>query len=339
MVTQRIALPAGADLAPFDTNQPGRARPQTPAFAAGKVWVPLTNLGSDFKPKGPGHLVAIDPATNTAGQPINLGAACKNAGWVTAQANDIFAVCGGTYGGAPDFACQDDGAVVQLDASSGQIVRTAAVGGCPVSAAVHAIHVWVGDSNRTLRMFHRTGTGEVQFGKGAAAPLEVCPEAAFTQAGDIFVSADTMYVACSGTNNVVRLDANTAAAQGAPAAVGAGPVALSAIGQKLLVLNGLSDSLSVVDLGDWPSAVAEAEIVGDTPQDVEARGDFAFVVESAQHTVTMLDPAKPAGQTKLAQVSTGNDTNPYGLAMTGDTTAFVTLLLTDEVVRVEFTQE
>jgi DNA-binding beta-propeller fold protein YncE len=344
-IAARIALPAGADLAPFNAAAPGRARPQTPAVAAGKVWVPLTNLGADYKAAGPGHVAVIDPVTNAVTKTISLGAECKNAGWAAAQGNDVFVVCGGTYGDAPDYACQDDGSVVQLDAAGETIVRSVGVGGCPVSAAVHALHVWVGDSNRNLRMFLRT-TGAIHNGKnGLSGPLAVCPEAGFTQAGDIFVDADTMYVACSGTNNVVRLEANTAAAQGGPAAAGSGPVALASAGGKLLVLNGLSDSLSLVDLADWPTSTAEAEVVGDIPQDVEARAGFAFVVESGQHTVTMLDPSKAKGEMKLAQVSTANPaspadaTNPYGLAMTGDTTAFVTLLLTDEVVRVEFSQQ
>ena len=85
-----IALPDGSQLKPYNPAEPGQARPQGMAQAAGRVYVTLSNQRdtSNFPVNaGPGFLIAIVPATGDKTL-IDLGGTdghqCQNPGFVRA---------------------------------------------------------------------------------------------------------------------------------------------------------------------------------------------------------------------------------------------------------------
>src|SRR2546429_9406534 len=64
-----IPLPGGSQLKPYDPAQPGQARPQVMAEAAGRVYVTLSNQRDTSTVPvnaGPGFLAAFVPSTGAS---------------------------------------------------------------------------------------------------------------------------------------------------------------------------------------------------------------------------------------------------------------------------------
>jgi len=87
------------------------------------VYASLNNLGPDFSPAGNGRLVAVDRTTREQ-ELIDLGAGCRNPGFVAARGGSIHVACTGAYGA-------DEGAVVVYDTEAGEVTRWVETGGAP----------------------------------------------------------------------------------------------------------------------------------------------------------------------------------------------------------------
>src|SRR3979490_956553 len=102
-----IARPDGSQLKPYDPAQPGKARPQGLAQAAGRVYVTLSNQRdtSTFPVNaGPGFLAALVPSAGAIPL-IDLGGSdgrqCQNPGSVRASADGrLYAPCSGNFSGS-----------------------------------------------------------------------------------------------------------------------------------------------------------------------------------------------------------------------------------------------
>jgi DNA-binding beta-propeller fold protein YncE len=162
-VLERMDLPTGADLFPFDPGDLGHARPQGVAVVGHKAYVSLTNLGDDWMPKGNGVVVVVDVAAWTADKLIELNETNPYMVYKPLWGgNQLYVPCSGDFSGT--------GVVEVLDTSSGQLVNTIGVEGAPGRMCVDkAGMAWVGDQMDGRLLRFEVSTGQVQ------DPVMLCP--------------------------------------------------------------------------------------------------------------------------------------------------------------------
>lgn len=102
----------------------------------------------------------------------------------------------------------------------------------------------------------------------------------------------------------------------------------------LLAVNGLAETLALVRL-DSLAVVPNALLLGDYPNDVvvDPSGRRALVVNSGDNEVTVV--GLEDSLRVLSRIDLGSGTNPYAAAWDGEMRAYVSLWLTNEVVRID----
>jgi DNA-binding beta-propeller fold protein YncE len=102
----------------------------------------------------------------------------------------------------------------------------------------------------------------------------------------------------------------------------------------LLAVNNLAETLAMVRL-DSLTVVQNALLLGDVPNDVavDPTGRFAIVVDSRDNDLLLV--ALEDSLRVASRVDFGPGANPWAAAWVGTDQAYVTLWLTDEVVRVD----
>ena len=154
----KIALPAGADLGPYDPGKPALSRPQGLAASRdGRVWVTLTNLDASYAVAAPGMLVGAVPSTGVLTK-VSLGGAgghdCTNSGAVKADGDTLFVTCTGSFSADPSGR-----GVSEVTASTGAVRHLAMTDGFqPAAVAATASKLWVGDvGSARLQKLDRAG--------------------------------------------------------------------------------------------------------------------------------------------------------------------------------------
>lgn len=343
----RVDLPPGTSLLPFDAARPGKAGPEGLVMAENKkLYAALTNLRDDYAPAGPGLLAEIDPASGETAL-IDLGADCTNAQGVAARGTKVYATCTADY---------VNGKLAIFDTSTRQVTRVA-VGGGPWAIAVGDDGtVFLGnsgygpgidcdaDGTTAWDEYLTPGTVDVVSPSGvvthsaASGQVVACApscDARWGGIGDLRVVGGDLYVACLGTDQLARLDPTDMRVKSV-LAVGDGPQALApGLGGKILVANSIAGTLSVVTPATDGSMTVERDKMrlGDVSNDVEVRGNFAYVVSSGFHTVQKIDLAT----FKTVEVlSTLPRSNPWAIALESDTAAWVTNYQLGALVKIEF---
>lgn len=97
------------------------------------------------------------------------------------------------------------------------------------------------------------------------------------------------------------------------------------------VVNGLAQTLSIFDM-EGKTMANDVVQVGKYPNWIVIRGDRAYVVNSGDNSVQVIDLADNA---TLGLIDTGDGTNPMQIAFLSDNKAYATNYLTDEVVVID----
>ena len=342
----KIALPAGADLNPFDKKNPGTAHPYGMAQLGQKVYVVLANLhDADYSVAGPGFLVGVIPSQGIA-DVIDLGGPdehqCTNPGFVRTDGSKLYVSCGG------DFLTRAGKALVEVDPATAKVSRSLAIPDpyTPYGLAVTPSKVWIGDTGSTsLISVDRQTFTLLDGAPGHPAPSVTCPKGtgpySYAYLADAnYVGTDLYAICASDVAGVLyRLDPGSADVRG-HGDVGASPTSVSPTGDgRIAVVCSVDGTLWIGTPGSngaiattlaytYASATA-------APQDVRGLGNFLFTTASQSNTVQKIDisslPAKV-----VAEVNTGEGTAPYGIVAIDPVTAMVSDSLSNDLARVDF---
>jgi hypothetical protein len=322
-------LPDGSQLKPYDPAQPGKARPQGLAQAAGRVYVTLSNQRdtSTFPVNaGPGFLAALVPSTGAITL-IDLGGSdgrqCQNPGSVRASADGrLYAPCSGDFSGS-------DGAraIVEVDPLANIVTRRAAIpaGRVPNGVAVTTNKIWTGDAYSTSVFSIDRNT----FTADTTAPVPVdCKKQVFSYVADVMTIGGDVYALCGSdiSGELYRLDPNTGAVK-AHAAVGANPTELAGLDDgRILVINAGDNTLSLITpAGATLTSQKVLTFSSQTAalQDVRAFGHIVFTVASGNNTAQRIDLDAQGGPKVVGEATFGAGAGPYNILPLDDTQAIV----------------
>jgi len=333
----KIPLPKGAALKPYDAANPGTPHPYNMAQLGGKVFVALGNLRPDYSVGGPGILAGVVPSQGFT-DVIDLGGAdgrqCQNPGAVRADGTMLYVTCGG------DFSSNTGRALVEVDPTAAKATRTRTLAAdeAPSGLALTANKVWIGlSSSASLISVDRT-TFALADGPGAAhqsIQLE-CPHKIYAYVADLLTVGSDLYALCSSDQAgvVFRLDPSTGALRG-QASVGATPTALAATpdGRLAVVCSGDNTLwLAVPGQGGTISAqLAHAYTsVTSTLQGVRSSDRYVFTTASGSNTVQKIDVSvSPAKVVAEATLNAG--TAPWDVAPLSDDEVVVSDSLSDDL--------
>ena len=322
---ESIALPAGSQLKPYDSSQPGKARPQGLEQAAGRVYVTLSNQRDDFSNAGPGFLAYFVPSVGTVSL-IDLGGAdghrCQNPGFVRASADGRLHVpCSGDFSGA-------DGAraIVEVDPLANIVTRRAAIpdGRVPNGVAATANRIWTGDAfSTTVFAFDRA-----TLAADPVAPVPVdCPKSVFSYVADVIAFKNDLWALCGSdiSGALYRLDPDTGAVRG-QVTVGPNPTEMAGLDDgRLVVVNAGDSTISLVAVSPTLSAqkVFTFSSQNGALQDIRAWGHILFTVASAFNTAQRIDLDAQGGPKVVGEASFGANSGPYNILPLDDTQAIV----------------
>jgi len=326
-----IPLPDGSQLKPYNPAEPGQARPQGMAQAAGRVYVTLSNQRdtSTFPVNaGPGFLIAIVPDTGEETL-IDLGGTdghqCQNPGFVRASADGyLYSPCSGNFSGSDTAR-----AIVEVNPLSNTVTRRAAIpdGRVPNGVAVTTRKIWTGDAYTTTVFSIDRST----FTADAAAPIAVdCPKQVFSYIADVMTIGDDVYALCASdiSGALYRLDPDSGAVK-AQTTVGPNPTELAGLDDgRIVVVNAGDNTLSLVTpSGATLTSQKVLTFSSQTAalQDVRAFGRTVFTVASGSNTAQRIDLDYFYGVPKVvAEANFGPGAGPYNILPLDDTQAIVT---------------
>jgi len=342
----RIPLPSGAQLDPYDGTKPGEPRPLYTAQFGGRVYASLSNTDRNtFAPAGPGFLASIDPIAGKVDL-INLGGTdrhkCMNPGVVRQDSQKLYVACAGDFTGT----VPGGRALVEVDPAAGAVTRalTTPENMVPSGVAVAATKIWVGDGSGTAQIFgiDRNSFAIVDGADPAHPAIAVpCPSTGkFPFVPYVGIVNGDLYALCATTEAgmISRYDAQTGAAKGS-VAVGAEPTEFAGTGDgRIAVVNSNENTMTLVT----PGATLTAQLAltfnssTSTLQDVKARGQLVFTVASGSNTVQKIDLAAAGGPKVVAEANTDTPprvgSNPFNLEALDDDTVVVVNYATSDVV-------
>jgi hypothetical protein len=324
-----IALPDGSELKPYDPAQPGKARPQGLAQAAGRVYVTLSNqrdTASFPVNAGPGFLAAFVPSTGTITR-IDLGGSdghqCQNPGFVRASDDGrLYAPCSGNFSGSDSAR-----AIVEVDPLANIVTRRAAIpaGRVPNGVAVTANKIWTGDAFSTTVF----SIDKATFNADPGTPVAVdCPKSAFSYVADVMAIRGSLWALCGSdvSGALYRLDPDSGAVL-AQVTVGPNPTELAGLDDgRIAVVNAGDNTLTLVTpSGGGLAAQKVLTFSSQTAalQDVRAFGHILFTVASGSNTAQRIDLDAQGGPKVTAEASFGPGSGPYNILPLDDTQAIV----------------
>jgi hypothetical protein len=146
---ERMELPTGADLLPFDSQNEGYARPQGVVVVGHYAYLTLSNLDQNWQPAGPGLVLKVDLAAWTKDKIISLS---KTNPYTILRSSynpeHLLISCAGEY---PYLGT---GVIDVLDISSNSIEKSISIGGAPGKIWTDKEGIaWIGDQmdGRLLR--------------------------------------------------------------------------------------------------------------------------------------------------------------------------------------------
>lgn len=328
------ALPDGSQLSPYDPAQPGQARPQGMAAAAGRVYITLSNQRDTANlpvNAGPGFLAALVPSTGQITK-VDLGGSdgrqCQNPGVVRASADGkLYVSCSGDFSGADSAR-----AIVEVDPATNKMTRRAAIpdGLVPNGVAVTATRIWTGDTGSS-RIF---SIDRASFTAAAAEPIPLdCPKTdktGFTYTPDVIAAGSDIYALCASdiAGAIYRLDGATGAIKG-QTAVGAGPTELTALDDgRIAVVNFLDNTLSLVTTTASGALTSTTALTFSSQtsglQDVRAVGHILFTVASGSNTAQRIDLDAQGGPRVVSEANFGAGAGPWNILPLDAVQAIVT---------------
>jgi streptogramin lyase len=328
-----IAMPAGADLKPFDTSKPSLARPAFMDFLNGKAYVTLGNYDETYTVRGPGLLGVLDPVSGTK-TTIDLGGSngrqCLEPYGIRDNGGKLYVTCTG------DYNTGDGVAILEVDPSSGTVTRRFAAPTGPSGLAITPSKIWFGDAfGGNVYAIDRTSFTQV--GNPIAIP---CPSTGtYVTTNDVILVQGDVYAVCSNSTGgiITRLDASSGAIkmQG-----DAGPTAVefTETGDgRIAIVSGADNKLRLVTIGSSALTTAEAYTYSsgtETLQDVHARGQFLFTAASGSNTVQKLDLTRTGAQMLVGEANVGQGAVPYNIVPLDDDQALVVNQTANTVVSV-----
>jgi YVTN family beta-propeller protein len=174
----------------------------------------------------------------------------------------------------------DDGTVSQLQESGDGTVtekKTVTVGGLPEGLALGDEWLWVttGTNGKVARVDRASAT--------ALDPIDIGKNTV-----GVLVTEDTVFVSDKGTDEVTRLDPDTAEISGTPSKVGGKPRGLVEADGSVWVANSSGDSVSRINASNG-RVVNKSIRVGDNPRDVTFADGYIWVANTDSGTVTRID--------------------------------------------------
>ena len=333
-----IPLPDGSQLKPYNPAEPGQARPQGMAQAAGRVYVTLSNQRdtSTFPVNaGPGFLIAIVPDTGEKTL-IDLGGTdghqCQNPGFVRASADGyLYSPCSGDFSGSDTAR-----AIVEVNPLSNTVTRRAAIpdGRVPNGVAVTANKIWTGDVHLATTPTPPTvfSIDRNTFIADAAEPVPVdcekTPNGGFSYVADVMTIGGDVYALCASdiSGELYRLDPDTRQLK-AHTTVGANPTELAGLDDgRILVVNTNDNTLwMVTPNGATLTSQKILKFADQTAalQDVRAFGHIVFTVASASNTAQRIDLDAQGGPKVVGEAYFGENAGPYNILPLDDTQAIV----------------
>ena len=298
----QTSLPTGAALKPFDPAAPTRPWPQASVQLGNQVWYALGNLDAKFNPGGPGMLVGLVPSTGAL-QAIDLGGAdehqCLNPGALRADSGKLYAGCSGSY------ATGSGNGVAEVDPSgAGALKRFVPLlpGFAASSIAFGPGKIWVGDfASASLVSVDRTTFALVDGASKDHPPVALpCPahDKVFPFVSAILAVGQDLFALCSSSEGyLVRLDATTGAQKGDRVLVGVGPIAIARAFSptddvRLAIANSVGGTLTLVTSTASSMTAAKDALAfngASDLEDVQARDQFVYVVNSGGKTVIKVD--------------------------------------------------
>jgi hypothetical protein len=328
-----IALPDGSQLKPYDPAQPGHARPQGLAQAAGRVYVTLSNqfeVGMSVFNAGPGFLAAFVPSTSAPPTLIDLGGSdghqCQNPGFVRASADGyLYSPCSGDFSGSDTAR-----AIVEVNPLSNTVTRRAAIpdGRVPNGVAATTRKIWTGDAYTTTVFSIDRTTFTADPTPPVPVDCEKSPNGGFSYVADVMTIGDDLYALCGSdiSGALYRLDPDSGAVK-AQTVVGPNPTELAGLDDgRILVLNAGDSTLSLVTPnGATLTSQKVLTFASGTAalQDVRAFGHIVFTVASASNTAQRIDLDAQGGPKVVAEASFGPGAGPYNILPLDDTQAIV----------------
>ena len=327
-----IALPDGSQLKPYDPAQPGQARPQGLAQAAGRVYVTLTNQ-RDGNPNpvnaGPGFLAAFVPSTGAITL-IDLGGSdgkqCQNPGSVRTSADGyLYANCSGNFSGT-DAAR----AIVEVNPLSNTVTRRAVIpdGRIPNGVAAAARKIWTGDAMAISRPPTVFSIDRTTFTADATAPVPVdCQKSTYSYVADVMTIGGDVYALCGSdiSGELYRLDPDTGAVK-AHTTVGPIPTELAGLDDgRIVVVNAGDSTISLVTPSGGTLTAQTIVTLShvDALQDVRAFGHILFTVASSTNTAQRIDLDAQGGPKVVAEANFGEGARPWNILPLDDTQAIV----------------
>ena len=333
----KIPLPTGAALKPYDGANPGTPHPYNMAQLGGKVFVALGNLRPDYSVGGPGFLVGVIPSQGFT-DAIDLGGAggkdCQNSGAVRTDGTLLYVTCGG------DFSGSSGRALVEVDPATAKATRTRTLSAenGPSGVAVTADKVWIGlSSSPSLISVDRTTFALADGADAAHRAIDLqCPHKIYAYVADLLTVGSDLYALCSSDQAgvIFRLDPATGAVRG-QASVGATPTALAATpdGRLAVVCSG-DNTLWLAAPGQGGALTAQLAHTyasgTSTLQGVRSSDRYVFTTASGSNTVQKIDvsvsPAKVVAEASLAA-----GTAPWDVVPLSDDEVVVSGSLSDDL--------
>ena len=323
-----IALPDGGQLKPYDPAQPGSARPQGLAQAAGRVYVTLSNqreVGRSVINAGPGFLAAFSPSDGKI-TTIDLGGAdglqCQNPGFVRASADGyLYSPCSGNFSGTDGSR-----AIVEVDPLANAVRRRAAIpnGRVPNGVAVTSTRIWTGDAFTTTVFSIDRAT----LAADPIPPVPVdCPKTIFNYVADVMTIGGDVYALCGSdiSGELYRVDPDTGAVK-AHVTVGPNPTELAGLDDgRIVVVNAGDNTLTMVTAsgGTLTAQTVLTLTHVQALQDVRAFGHILFTVSTGTNTAQRIDLDAQGGPKVVAEANFGEGAGPYNILPLDDTQAIV----------------
>jgi hypothetical protein len=325
-----IALPDGSQLKPYNPAQPGLARPQVMAQAAGRVYVTLSNQRDTATfpvNAGPGFLAAFVPSTGASSITlIDLGGSdgrqCQNPGFVRASADGfLYAPCSGDFSGTDVSR-----AIVEVDPLANTVRRRAAIpdGRVPNGVAVTPTRIWTGDAFSTsVFSIDRT-----TLAADPTPPVPVdCAKTVFNYVADVMTIGGAVYALCGSdtSGELYQLAPDTGAVK-AHVTVGPNPTELTGLDDgRIAVVNAGDNTISMVTV--TASGLSAQKIITlanvAALQDVRAFGHILFTAASGTNTAQRIDLDAQGGPKVVGEASFGPSSGPYNILPLDDTQAIV----------------
>jgi hypothetical protein len=350
-----VALPAtAAALKAWNPTKQNTPYPTAMAQVANdQVFVVLDNFVADgsFTLNGPGIVAVVQPSTGnttlidlagTIGpQPEHF---CTNPAAIKAAGTKLYVACAGAFG-----ATTTPGrALVEVDATSLAVTRTAAMpdGFSPDALAIADSKIWLGDENSgSLVSVDRTSFAVVDGADGSHPAIALhCPSGdANVYVPDLVVAGGFLYALCGDftSGSLERFDAASGALKDT-ALVGGGPAKMAATNDGRIAI-GLSTSGKITLVTPSASGMTAAQgyftLNSSDLEGLAVRDNFLYVASpgsAGSPTAAKFDLHAAAGAAPVAQLGTGDGTNPQMVLPLDDDQAVVSNPGTGEIIGVKF---